>query len=201
MMRAMTKILRDALREARGAFDQLERIWKHTSLGIKHKMQIFDSLVVSKLRYGMESLCLKSYDRKRLNTFHTHCLRKICGIGHSFHSRVPNIHVHAKAMRAQMSNYILQAQTNYYATIATDQSDSILKEFCFGLGSNSLCPRQWNILRKIGRPRFQWLHMVFGQCLAMVDHDMDTLHNLIMQRTRLNDWTNTKRKYFHKYFI
>ena len=65
-------------------FNELQRVWKHSSLGRARKLHIFKSLVVSKLMYSLSTIWLNSSERRRLNGFQNRCLRQIWGIQPAF---------------------------------------------------------------------------------------------------------------------
>eukprot|EP00973_Karenia_brevis_P012396 1683570-Karenia_brevis.AAC.1 len=48
-----------------------QKIWDHGSIDIKRKKELFEAFIISKLRYRMESICLRKYERHRLNAFYS----------------------------------------------------------------------------------------------------------------------------------
>ena len=83
--------------EARCAFEKVARVWSHTNISRHSKIEILDSLVLSKLLYGLESLFLYTADRARIDGFYCRCLRRIFKIPVAFVSRVSNARVYQLA--------------------------------------------------------------------------------------------------------
>ena len=91
--------------EARSSFACLEKVWSHANLTVKEKLRIFDACVVSKLLYGLDSLCLRQAERRRLDGAQALWLRKILRIPHSYISRIANEEVRRKAGVAPLSQF------------------------------------------------------------------------------------------------
>ena len=75
---------------AKADFLQLQKFWKHSSLPIARKLQIYVALIESKLMYSLSCLCLSAAERRRLDGFQNRCLRCILGIPPAFVSRISN---------------------------------------------------------------------------------------------------------------
>ena len=76
------------LQKANVRFNALRHIWKDLSLNIKHKIRLYQAIVLSTLLYGAETWPIRNAEAARLNTFHLRCLRYICRI--SYLSHVPS---------------------------------------------------------------------------------------------------------------
>ena len=68
------------LREAGRVFKTLLRVWKHTGIRTKRKIDIYYACVVSKLMYSLCTACLTEKQQRLLDSFHIRCLRSIAGI-------------------------------------------------------------------------------------------------------------------------
>ena len=88
--------------EAKQVFNKLTQVWKHASISHRRKCEIFESCVVAKLLYGLESLLLLLADRGKLDAFQAQCLRTILEIPHSYYSRISNEEVLCKANARQL---------------------------------------------------------------------------------------------------
>ena len=60
---------------AKADFRALRTVWKHCSLGRKRKLQIFQSLIQSKLFYSLQCCCITKAHLQRLDGFHARCIR------------------------------------------------------------------------------------------------------------------------------
>ena len=72
------------------AFNELERLWKHANVSVTRKLEIFESCVISRLMYGLQTCWLNEAELSRLDAYYCKCLRRILKIPPSFESRVPN---------------------------------------------------------------------------------------------------------------
>ena len=75
---------------ARGSFRTLCKIWNHTSLTRKRKLEVYRSLIESRLLYGLSCCCFTVSDLRRLDGFQAKCLRKVIGVAPSYYSGVSN---------------------------------------------------------------------------------------------------------------
>ena len=71
-------------------FSTIDRIWKHSTLGRKKKIEIFNACICSKLAYGLSTSIFTAKEIRRLDGFHARCLRKILKIAPSFYSHISN---------------------------------------------------------------------------------------------------------------
>ena len=74
--------------EATGVFIKLRKMWSHSSVGVARKFKIYESCVLSKLMYSLDSVWLLRAERARLDAFHCRCLRRLLGIPCSLISRI-----------------------------------------------------------------------------------------------------------------
>ena len=59
---------------------KLAAVWKHSSLNVARKVELHNSMVMSKLCYALASLWLTKSDLRRLDGFQANCLRTILKI-------------------------------------------------------------------------------------------------------------------------
>ena len=152
------------LGEAQGSFQSSIRIWKHANVSKKRKIQIFESCVLSKLLYGLETVWLLKGDLARLNAFQARCLRQILRIPPSYVSRVPNSTVLAEAGVQTLSGKLLQKQLQLFCKVAQLPPHSFLRQMAFEPGTNF--PRKWRGRRPVGRPRQTWTKCVHAHAVA-----------------------------------
>ena len=154
--RASAEVTR-RLGEATGIFRALEQVWKHASISTARKVRIYETCVVSKIMYSLESLWLLKAERDRLDAFHHRFLRRILRIAPSYYSRVTNAIVLQRSGSNLLSEALLHRQQTLYQRIAKLDDSSILKRL---VCDNRGLPVSWNSLRSRGRPRQQWAHSV-----------------------------------------
>jgi len=71
-------------------FRHLTQLWRHSSISVCRKVELFNAIIVSKFMYGLSSLWLNASERRRLDGFQNRLLRRIAGIQHSMFSRISN---------------------------------------------------------------------------------------------------------------
>ena len=65
------------LGEAKGQFDKLARVWRHSALHPQQKIRIFQACVVSKLLYCLHTMWLNKAELRKIDGFQAKCLRSI----------------------------------------------------------------------------------------------------------------------------
>jgi len=161
---------------ARAEFKTLARVWSHSSLARRKKLQIFDACVLSKLLYCMHTTWLQKAELAKLDAFQAKCLRKIMGIQHSFYSRVSNEAVLEEAGAHRISTLLLKRQLVLLGQIARKHSPDPVRDAVFEPGS--YCLRRCTEKRRRGRPRCTWAAEVWKHAQHMAG-DMETLHELL----------------------
>ena len=140
--------------QASAVFNQLRSVWRHTSISTKRKVELFDALVVSKLRYGTPSAWLLKADFRRLDGFQAACLRRILGIPSALISRVSNKTILQRCKSTELSSIIRKAQLKLRADVLTKPSKRVLRDATFLPGTS--VSRTNSYVRRIGRPRQNW---------------------------------------------
>jgi len=72
--------IRQRIGEAREAFAKLRPVWRSRKYSRRKKIKIYQACVISVLLYGSECWRMTVHDLKKLQSFHTSCLRKIMHI-------------------------------------------------------------------------------------------------------------------------
>ncbi len=150
---------------ARADFQKLHRLWRNTSLTRPRKIAIFQSVVVSRLLYGLGSAWLNVAEVRRLNGFQCRCLRAILGIKPSYVSRVSNARVLEQAGQIQMSRQLLKQQLLLFGRIARAQEGDPTRSLTFVPGC--LEPATGRYVRRVGRPRNEWSVMLRKECFKL----------------------------------
>ena len=78
------------LGEAKGQFDKLARVWRHSTLHPQQKIRIFQACVVSKLLCCLHTMWLNKAELRKIDGFQAKCLRSILHIPPPYISRVSN---------------------------------------------------------------------------------------------------------------
>ena len=94
----------------KGDFQSLEKVWNHSALSRERKLQIFRSLLESKLSYSLPCAVFCKGDLRRLDDFHCRCLRKTWNVPSVFYSRISNVKVLRRAQHPCASSQLLHRQ-------------------------------------------------------------------------------------------
>ena len=139
---------------ATGDFRCLQKFWGHAGIGRKRKLELFHALVVSKLVYGLSTMCFVKAQRRRLDGFYARCLRRVLGIPAAFVSRVSNKSVFEKACVQPLTEQISFRQLVLLGKVARSPADSLLRRCVFI--DDTLIPEVGRFVRRVGRPRLDW---------------------------------------------
>ncbi|CAE8620602.1 unnamed protein product [Polarella glacialis] len=164
------------LGEAGRCFEQLQSVWKHANISRLRKLQIYNACVVAKVLYALDSLWLLKADRRRLDAFHCKCLRRICGIKHSWISHVTNQTVLDTAGAVPLSQHVIQQQLGLFRRLSQLSVDSYPRQLVFE--DNTLLPKKWPQLRPQGRPKQQWADNMFRVSLVLTSGSQPELVRL-----------------------
>jgi hypothetical protein len=148
-----------------GDFQKLRRLWNHTNLTRVRKTAIFQSVIVSRLMYGLSSAWLNVAEMRRLNGFQCRCLRVIHGIPPSFVSRVSNKIVLEKSGQVVLGRQLLRHQLLFFGRVARAPASDPLRILTFVPDSVDAATGRY--IRKVGRPRNEWAVMLQKECWRM----------------------------------
>jgi len=161
--RAYTEVGR-RIGAAAADFKQLSAVWKHSTLNLPRKVELFNSMVLSKLGYALASLWLTKSDLRRLDGFHANCLRKILRIPAAFYSRVSNDRVRAKVSQQPFSISVAASQMKLFDEVMTCPHKLELKRAAFH--GNGTVPETAAWVRRVGRPRQNWTEQMVAKARA-----------------------------------
>ena len=156
--------LNHRLGAARAEYDKLHKIWAHSKLSIRRKHQIFQTCVVTKLLYSLQTAWLNTAELNKLDAFQARCLRKVTGIAHSYWSRVPNQTVRETAGATRLSHALHKQQLIYLGDIARKPSGNVLRDTIFQPLSFDLV--QPSGPRRRGRPRNTWAGKLYSEAIT-----------------------------------
>ena len=135
-------------------FRRLQKLWGHANVPVSDKLQYFQSLVSSRLQYGLATMWLVTSQRRRLDGFYARCLRKILHIPSAYISRVSNATVLQKARQQPFCKQLLRKQLTLLGRTAMAPQGSPLRDSTFMAGT--LLPQVGRFVRRVGRPRQDW---------------------------------------------
>ena len=142
-------------------FRQLRALWSHAGITLVKKLVYFESMVVSKLQYGLATTWLVTSQRRRVDGFYARCLRQILRIPPAFVSRTSNARVFARAAVVPFTQKLLQRQLVLLGKAAHSNADHPLRRDTFG--RDGCIPLVGRFVRRIGRPRQDWTSQVLAE--------------------------------------
>ena len=146
-------------------FRKLTGVWSHAQMRRRRKLEAFQSMIASRLLYGLSSAWLNAAEVRRLNGFQARCLRVILGVKPAFYSRISNATVLRHSGQTSFELQLRRQQLMLYGRIArlpaTDPRRSVA--FC----ANTVHPLTSTYVRKVGRPRNEWTVMLQRESYKM----------------------------------
>ena len=153
------------LGEATASFHKLADVWKRSGISTAKKLRIFDSCVVSKLLFSLDTQPLSAGQGRRIDGFQGKCLRKILKILPSFFSRISNQSVREIAGVRTLSDQVRRKQLLLFGSVASSAASDPLRAALFA--GTSLTLRMSAQLRRVGRPRLTWASQVLSLALEL----------------------------------
>ena len=116
------------------SYKKLRLLW-NSSLSRKSTLKIFQSIFLSTLTYGLETLTLQDKFLKRVDAYYIRFLRRIVGIKASHYSRIPNNEVWRRARYPKKpSEFLLRKQTKLLEQVFLASDHDPLKNVVFNTG-------------------------------------------------------------------
>ena len=157
-----------------GEFSKLVRLWRHTSLSVKRKTEIFQAVVTTQLLYGLSTVWLSVAELRRLNGFQARCLRVLLRIQPAFVSRVSNQLVLERASQLPYTKQLMKQQLNLFGRVARAPDTDVLRRLTFTSGT--LQPAANRFIRRVGRPRHEWTSMLKKAALGVAGSEAELTH-------------------------
>ena len=151
--------------------NRMKLFWDKANTTIRWKLRVFDSILRSKVLYGLECIQLTQPDLDKINSFQMQSLRRILKIPPTFIDRsYPNQRVldvlrdtHHLSIHL-FSQIWLKRKLKLFGHILRSSPDDPLRQVLFEY--NSFTPRIE--YRRPGRPRTDWLLQSFKDAFALL---------------------------------
>ena len=119
------------LAKASAAFGRLSRkVWDRRGISEPTKVKVYRAVVLTTLLYGCETWTVYKRHAKKLNHFHTVCLRKILGI--KWQERIPDTEVLARAALPSIYTILTQSQLRWAGHVIRMEDHRIPKKLLYG---------------------------------------------------------------------
>ena len=161
---------------AKGEFRALQKVWNHAAVSLQRKLYLYRSLVETKLLYALASTCLTKAQDRQLDGFQARCLRKILRIPPAFISRVSNAEVLRRSGQTLATVALQTLQLSFLGKVIRSPEGSLLKTVSFVPGT--LQTAAGHYIRRVGRPRKEWITSVLPEALRRVQGNGEQLAQL-----------------------
>jgi len=145
---------------ANAEFQSLRNLWKNAAVAKARKLQVLESLVLSKVRYAVASAWRSKADLRRLHGFQARCLRSVLKVPPAFLTRVSNEAVRQLAGARALSATVEEAQSALLQKVLMSPHKVELKKAAFSRTEGTLVPMTDAYVRRVGRPRHNWTEEV-----------------------------------------
>ena len=140
------KEIKTRLGKANTTFGRLTNIWRNKSLNVKVKVRLYDSLVLSTLKYGAETWSMTAANMKKLEAAHHKWLRRILGI--TWRDMVTNEEVRKRTGMGKIEDTLRKSRLRWFGHMHRMDTNRLPKQVLHWT------PREGK--RRRGRPRKNW---------------------------------------------
>ena len=137
------KEIKTRLGKANTTFGRLTNIWRNKSLNVKVKVRLYDSLVLSTLKYGAETWSMTAANMKKLEAAHHKWLRRILGI--TWRDMVTNEEVRKRTGMGKIEDTLRKSRLRWFGHMHRMDTNRLPKQVLHWT------PREGK--RRRGRPR------------------------------------------------
>ena len=177
---------------AKREFTTVHKLWSHSSLTWKRKLQMFTALIESKLLYSLSGAILTKVQLRRLDGFQNRCLRQIIGIKPSWISRVSNKVVLSKAGHIAASRLLLERQLQQFGKVLRAKPEHPLRLSSFIQGTTHPATEQY--VRRVGRPAGEYVPYL-SQIASQIFGNLDAATAAAQFKKR---WNYTVRAFIRR---
>ena len=178
--------INNKIAECASTANKLKLFWNKADTTKKWKIQVFDSVIRSKLAYGLECLQLNEVERNRIDAFQMKCIRRILKIPPTFIDREwTNDKVQEAASMEygapvyKFSEYYQKQKFKLLGHIIRLPENDPIKQVTFTKGTTM--PRKSEVYRR-GKPRGQWAY-----------ETMKEAYNCILNKCEMNKINGSKQ--------
>ena len=160
--------------------NRLKVFWDKARTTIKWKIRVFDSILKSKVLYGLECIELTTSDEDKINAFQLKGLRRILKIPPTF---IDRSYTNQKVFETLKNNFDsevelfsstwLKRKLKLFGHILRTNPDDPLRQVLFEY--NSYTPRIEH--RRPGKPRTSWLLQSFKDAFGMLGRNEEYDYN------------------------
>ena len=117
--------------KASAAFGRLRvTVWERKGISIVTKLKVYQAIVLTTLLYASETWTVYSRHARKLNHFHTSCLRRILKI--NWQDKIPDSEVLTRAKIPSVNTLLQKAQLRWVGHVARMPDKRIPKQLMYG---------------------------------------------------------------------
>ena len=146
---------------ARADFKALMPIWKSRRIASNRKVEVFKSLIQSKLMCALASAWLAQGHFRKMDGFQAYALRKILGVPPSYGARARNKKIRDWAKVEPLSKTALASQLRLLGLVLFDPDKDELRKATFA--DRTHVPLTQVFVRKVGRPKHNWTEQLLDR--------------------------------------
>ena len=119
------------LAKASAAFGRLHKnVWDRRGITLETKLKVYRAIILTTLLYGCETWTVYQRHARKLNYFHSRCLRKLLGI--KWQDMVPDTEVFSRAGLPSIFTILMQSQLRWAGHVARMPDQRLPKKLLFG---------------------------------------------------------------------
>ena len=118
--------IKSRLGKAGAAFGKMHKIWSSKQINLKTKLNIYHATITSILLYGSETWKIYATERKKLNSFHLRCIRKMLGI--RWQDKVRNEEVLRRTGERNMMDIITERRLRWFGHVERMKEERIARK-------------------------------------------------------------------------
>lgn len=165
------------VKKARGAFIQLNKVWRSNTYSVKTKIRIFNSCVISVLLYGSETWLVSVEITNRLQVFVNRCLRRILKI--FWPNTISNQELYARTEHQNINLQIRKRKYGWIGHTLRKHVDEVVKRALVFNPQGS---------RRRGRPKNTWRRSTISEVNTLPDTNIKSLWDLQEKASRRSRW-------------
>ena len=126
------------LAKASAAFGRLHKnVWNQRGITLETKIKVYWGIVLTTLLYGCESWMVYQCHTRKLNHFHTTCLRKLLGI--KWQDKIPDTEVLRHASLPSIYTILMQSQLHWAGHVVCMPDHWLPKRLFYGKLQQGKC--------------------------------------------------------------
>lgn len=165
------------IKKARGAFVQLNKVWRSNTYSVKTKIRIFKSCVLSVLLYGSETWLVSAEIKNRLQVFVNRCLRRILKV--FWPNTISNRELHARTEQPEINVQIRRRKFGWIGHTLRKSPDEVANRALVFNPQGS---------RRRGRPRNIWRRSTMAEVNSLPDYNCNDIWDLRDIAARRSRW-------------